>query len=354
MKEILFSLFLTIFVCNSQHYIYPVGAIDTHTIFFVYQKNCDHLQLWSLDLESKKVTQQLPAMYTSAGFQLLPNGLAFSFVDNGRIRVKSLSKRSPKSIELERPLYDISLIQWLNNDQAFLSAKYHDHFGIFMINIEGDVNFLLHDHMHDYLYPQKVNNDLFFIERTKDENEEKVTYKIKKTIFSNPGLSRELLLDCNDKPIAYLQMISATRGFFVQYPAKGRSDQACLSMTCYNLYQIDDQWKTERLFSFSLPTQLLFLNNCSRLYELLLPLLPVYNNKTFYFVSCNKEGLANLYTYDIRSKTQNCIAQSQQAHIFKPLFINNTIIFGGQVSINESLVTNLSNFFCLDTITDEI
>ncbi len=351
MKEILLSLFFIIFVCNSQHYVYPVGAIDEHTVFFVYQKDCDHLQLWSLDLENKKVTQQLPAIYTSAGFQLLPGGRSFSFVDNGRIRVKSLSKRSPKSIELERPLYDISLIQWLSDDQAFLSAKYHDHFGIFMVNAEGDINFLLHDHMHDYIYPQKVNNDLFFIERTKDKKE--VTYKIKKTIFSNPGLS-ELLLDLKNKPIAYLQMISKTQGFFIRYPAKGRYDQTCLSMTCYNLYQIDTQWKTERLFSFSLPTQLLFLNNCSRLYELLLPLLPVYNNKTFYFTSCNKEGLANLCSYDMHTKTQNFIAQSQRTHIFKPIFINDTIVFGGQTSSNESLVTNLSNFFYLDTITEEI
>src|SRR5271155_2236996 len=99
----------------SAEYLYPVAACSAEQIYVLYQKSTDHVELWLWNSITKKASKALLSTFSPAGLQLLPDGSSFSFIDNDRIRVKMLGRRQPRAVGFQEPVYDIGLIQWIDN-----------------------------------------------------------------------------------------------------------------------------------------------------------------------------------------------------------------------------------------------
>ena len=115
----------------SAEYVYPVAAASAEQVYVLYQKSTDHIELWLWNSITKKASKALLSTFSPAGLQLLPDGSSFSFIDNDRIRVKLQGKRQPRAVGFCEPVYDISLIHWINNESFYFSAKEKERFQYF-------------------------------------------------------------------------------------------------------------------------------------------------------------------------------------------------------------------------------
>ena len=107
MSKYLFFMLLFFGIINSEEFLYPVASFNNdgqNFIYVIYQKNVHHLELWSVNSETMIATKLLMSNFSPAGVRLLPNQAGFSFIDNGRIRVKYTNKRSPLSFDFEYPI----------------------------------------------------------------------------------------------------------------------------------------------------------------------------------------------------------------------------------------------------------
>lgn len=232
-----------------QEFLYPVAATTKNgktKIYVLHQKSINNVELLVWDPQTKVCSQGLLSTYTPASLKILPNGDGFSFIDDGRIRIKKFDKRSPKAIDIYEPLYDISQLNWIDEHNFYVSAKKNNKFCIFHIHENGlikpiledlqdlnldlancdftgnyredrnrenrdcedrncvnrdreDRNCVNHDCVgRDFMYPQKVGNSLFYIERVMREGDckkEHVSYKIAKTVYPDLCLQMQNLLD---------------------------------------------------------------------------------------------------------------------------------------------------------------
>ena len=150
----------------AQEFLYPVAANDGQ-IYLLYQKSTTHLELWSWDPETLVGSKLLLSRHTPAGLQVLPNKSGFSFIDEGRIRIQYHDKRSAKALDIYEPIYDISVIHWIDAQSFYFSARENEKFGIFHVNVWGGLERLLSSQDCDYMYPSKVGGQLFYIKRGK-------------------------------------------------------------------------------------------------------------------------------------------------------------------------------------------
>src|SRR5690606_3475103 len=112
--------FLTTSVIYSKEYLYPVAHLsDYKTIFLIHQKYNYSIELLIWDCETNQIQEGLWSLFNPAGFQLLPDESGFSFIDNGRLRIKYFNKRSPKVIDFDNYFYNMSLINWINSDEFY-------------------------------------------------------------------------------------------------------------------------------------------------------------------------------------------------------------------------------------------
>jgi len=110
MRVIVF-LSLLLCLCSSLssyaiEFLYPVAQINqdgTNKIYVMYQKSLTHVELWVWDPETKVATKGLLSSHTPVNFRLLPGNKGFSFIDNGRIKIKLFNHRSIQSIDIYDP-----------------------------------------------------------------------------------------------------------------------------------------------------------------------------------------------------------------------------------------------------------
>lgn len=390
----------------SYEYLYPVAKIEQNgktKIYVLYQKSVTHLELWLWDPETKIGSKGLLSTYTPASLKILPSQDGFSFIDNGRIRIKRFSRRSPKAIDIYEPIYDLNEMHWIDNNNFYVSAKCNGVFSIFQIDIDGIIATVLQDCENDLMYPQKVGSSMFYIEREIKEGEYKrdhVSYRVLKTEYhvcndsllelqgieddqerlkkslekvfkqesacdkideqkSEYSAKRECLVDFKASPLAFLNMISENEGFFLEHSDEVDRHDDTIKFDCHYIKKIDDSWRCRRIFSFFIPSYLIFdiMDYC--LYESLLPLLPRYYNNKIYYVDCSPKGNQNLniFSYDFITKsveqqsfTQSG-AQSENLH-FSPIFTKDTIFYGGKMDnaydVSPKMWINKQGFVCID------
>ncbi len=310
-------------------YMYPVAVYEyLHKphLLIVYQWSPDHLELYDNDITSGTVTKALMAMYTPAAVCLLPDSSGFSFVDNGRIRIKRFEKRAVKSLNIYDPVYGIELIKWLDNQTCYFHAQYDGHYGIYTLTIEEELTPILTSTLVDYMYPNIVCSDLFFIERSMVNRQ--WLYQMGKA--GNTGTcATNILLTFDDKPRFMLTMKSSHEGYLIE-SAGGEN----LHIFNYiRLFETEAGWKTEKLFSFTVPAYLL-TDQQRRLYESLLPLAPRVTD-SFIFYSSYNENLKHMviYKYDKRTSQSILIAHGQ-GDLFAPLFFGLAGWYGGSAKID--------------------
>jgi len=324
----------------STEYVYPVVSLNDATILYIHQTSPQNIQLFQWNTITNCTEQILWSLYNPAGIQLLPNNKGFSFIDNGRLRIKAFHKRSAKTIDFDKPIYNINGLQWLDEHTCYCSAYYDNHAAIFELNDEGYVYCVMKKDTIDCMYPQKINDQLFYIERYKKGNDS--YYSIMKTPYKQDGVS-QILMDFEHNPIIFLYMISETEGFVVEHQ-KDIDSESCESNKAvfhyHHMRKKDNNWHHNLLFSFEIPTRLFLYNNDQRLFESILPLLPRVINDKIYFVDCLDDcsNMLQPYYYDLATNQKNkVLVEKQKGHFFVPIQCGTQLCFGGTLGSESPL-----------------
>jgi hypothetical protein len=327
-------LFLCVCTMTHSHYfLYPVASLHNEKIIlFLKQNSKDNIELIIWDNTTKHAEKGLWSLFNPAGIQILPDETGFSFIDNGRLRIKYFNKRSPKTIEFDQYIYNIHTIHWINSSECYFSAKsINDLFSVFHCSMDGTTQCLISDKQSHCMYPQKINNQLFFIKKTDKKWSITQTYYDKNS--SNPHVE---IINFNNNPIIFLHMISETEGFVIKHAKAIDREQKNIIFHYYYIYKKNSVWSKKCLFSFTIPSFLLMPDSLYRLYESLLPLIPRIIDKTIYFVdsSKNNDNLLELFVCDIKSLKIKKIMLANQKHIgnlFVPIKCGTQFLYGGEI-----------------------
>jgi hypothetical protein len=356
-----------------QEFLYPVGTIthaEKEKICVLYQKDA-HLELWLWDPDSLQAVKGLLSSYTPAGLRVLPNQRAFSFIDNDRVRVKDLAKRSPRTIDLPYGPYDFSTIEWIDSTSFYFSAREREHLNLFHATTEGELFHLTRSTVTNYMYPQKKGDMLFYVTKNEDGicSIEQVKYPIasvkRKSVFvdkkdfkervkwileeENQILNKTYLDITSQKvlyqsentktDIAFLSMKNAKNGYFLTHPSMVSRHDSHMVFECYHLNLSEDEWQVHKLFSFCIPLHLLMPqhNKEERLYESMLPLLPVHSEDSIYYSHDAGMGL-NVYKYELATSDSIQLTEFQgMHHFFAPIFFKGKFYYGGTLCHGDGL-----------------
>lgn len=359
---------------HAQEYMYPVAAFSDDSIGFIHQATFEKIELYKWNYLTKAVEPSLPSRFCPAHITMLPDSLGFSFIDNGIIRIKFSHKRSPKSLEITEPIYNINGVFWEKENNlvhGYFSAQYQDHYALVRIDLDGHITHIIFSKTSDFLYPQKAGDNLLFIARSIentcvhynlckikfdsycDSRELKITdqeqehSEIKKTIHTEIGasqlseqLSEITFLDFGTQPICFLvaedqkkEEINAV-GYVVAYVSHTES------LVTFAYYQISqdshdpsvaqeypeqermaqassqDIWSKKKLFDFVLPTSFLFTQGPNQLYEHIAPLLPKKIGNSIYFSHTTHSDL--VFSDPVKHQTERLENQPQNNSLIAP------------------------------------
>jgi hypothetical protein len=255
----------------------------------MHQTSTQETRLWSFNTNTKNYEQLLSSRYNPVGVVLLPDKSGFSFLDNGLIKIKKFMKRSPKTIEIYEPLYNIGVPQWLDDTTCFFHAKEGSRFGLYQVDMNGQVSTIAKSTSYDYLYPQKVGNTLFFIARDLAGS-----YYVKKTDdYATQALMAQNVQTLNRCNVISLSMINENEGFIIEHAATNDTQLV------FNVYRITMQEK-KMIFSFYLSSAF-FADKTIMLRDPLAALFPRITSDKIYFISLDKNetGMQHYY-YDLK------------------------------------------------------
>lgn len=368
---LLFASFAT-FSSQALEYLYPVAVTECEgeqLVYVLYQKSLDHLELWSWDPITTQASKALLSSFTPAGLRILTNNAGFSFIDNGRIKVKETNKRSPKSLDIYQALYDIGVVEWIDSEWCYFSAKAGDKSNIYQLHMSGQINCLASSERGDCLYPQRVGGKLFYVEHgahysVMEVDCSYVVHAIHNN-FNNPQdfemrsqkifdelqcddskkhndvLPSSLILsftaqDFGEHAIAFLHMISDQEGFLIEHPTNINRQDKTIRFGYRHIYKTDTIWHTHKLFNFEIPLHFLLAQSPTRIYESMLPLLPRPIDNIIHYVDCAQHTgnfNLNVYTYDIKTYSNKQITHVAgiDQHCFVPIQIDKNLIFGGVI-----------------------
>jgi len=332
-----YILFFTFIRVYSVEYVYPVAYLnDETTIFLIHQLSSDHIELLQWNAQTNCTQQILWSLFNPAGFQLLRDNSGFSFIDNGRLRIKSFNKRSPKTIDFDEPLFNINSLYWIDEHSCYCSAQQGNDYALFHLHDDGRINFIVACNNKDYLYPQKINTHLFYIERDKTNNSHNNTpsYHIVQALCPmHDALDAQEIIDFKDRPIAFLHMLSHTEGCVIEYQKKVDTSDKTMLFFYHHIIKEGDFWYKKELFSFCIPCALLIHGSKELLYESMAPLLPqIVENKIYYVTSLLSEDyFLRPYYYDLLTGVcaKIILPSQRQGHCFVPKPCANRLYYGG-------------------------
>ena len=352
-----------VFYSYTTEYIYPLTKClvdEQEVVLFMHQTTTQETRLWSLNMGTHCYEQLLSSQYNPVGVALLPDGSGFSFLDNGLIKVKKFLKRSPKTIEIYEPLYSINAVQWLDDTTCFFHAKQGNRYGIYQVTLDGQLDVIIQNSSCDYLYPQKVDADLFFVCRDGAGNNyvEKMMYPSFKnrTMSLQEALNYEqdtavslqsdltVVQNFNKETIVTVSMINKREGFLVCASPTVNASESLMAFSFYKLEFLNDIWEKKELFIFHLPTYL-FFNKSMMLREVVPAFFPIITVDGIYFTSLQKnESCMSLFHYSEHSgfvvpcKTHTflpaskdiftTLSQGNYGHVLIPIVTNNGLLSG--------------------------
>lgn len=342
-------------------YLYPVAQLDQENILVMYQTSVDDLGLWIWNCKDNSALKELSSLFLPSHVQIMPSKHGYSFIDRGRIRVKLFNKRAPRAIDIYEPIHAITAMKWINDDQFYFTGKYDDHYHTFLCDVaDRDVKiFSLHDsgEQADYLYPSKINQFLFCVQRTHEEN-----YTVVKTPWSTHPFQAEQSLrklrrqgvlhsykntnfDIETKPeklvnlykktLCFLSMQHESLGYVLSIETQHKLS-SIIEFACHRLTQCNDgSWNLQQLFKFQLPKNILVGSHEERLHESIYPFLPVYTSKWIYFTTYDPlTDQCCIQRYDVSSGSIELVINAQRSmfnfgqHFFAPCIIDNVCYCG--------------------------
>ena len=327
----------------AEEFLYPVAHIDNgEQLLLLYQKSLQNIELWIFDTTSHQAIKGISSFSTPANLRIMPSGNGFSFIDQGYIKIKEFMKRSAKTISINEPIGLFSHMNWINEDLFYFVAKEGDFFQIFQSNTQADVTRLT-NLTADALYPQKIGNTLFFMQR---DNSGKISIMQQPwtpvPMNESKNIGKTQIIQESDQQLCYLHMISDVAGFYIQAPHKKAHDTDCYEFFCYQLKKEADRWENQQLFSFMIPSK--YLIGAARLHESIEPFLPNYvHHNSIYFVSWDQNSMISpqfeLYHFDcashVISNQSHLITKKYNNHMIFAPYIHEDILYCGLITMNN-------------------
>lgn len=334
-------------------FLYPVctytdSACTYQKLLVLHQKNATQTMLWSWDPITHRAEQLLPGSFTPAGVCLLASGAGFSFIDNGRIRIKEFIKRSARSVESEALISNSGPISWYANDVGYFHALDRHYYALFSISRTGDIARCVALPARDCMYPALSNGSLFYIQRAeqKQATGHESHYTIVEQVVAQPH-TQVVCVDFQNRPIIFLQMADANQGFFVEHPSHIDPDAPIITCAYHQLLRSDKtEWETHQLFSFSIPTCLIHGSRDQRLYESILPLLPRRADGIIYYVDYTAMGHGTICSYNCTTRKQELYPNSCTEYPLAPLSNGHSVMYGGSISYYERTITTADHAPC--------
>jgi hypothetical protein len=307
-------------------YTYPVAVYERFGnphMLVLKQWSLENLELYGWNMTTGDMTKVLMSSYVPSAVTMLPDQSGFSFVDNGRIRIKRFEKRAVKSLDIYDPVYGIELIRWLDSQTCYFHAQADGRYGIYMLTLEEELTPILIHKSVDYTYPTIIENDLFYIERRID-NKKKQSFSIGTCSIASSCRYTNNLVNFGTKPLIMLQMVTAYEGFVIECDVQ----QELYTFHYHHLTKSGSNWQRRELFPFQVPQEF-FIDGPKRLYESLLPLAPRAAGDGIYFSSYDKQiGRLALYRFSLQAGHAERIAGTS-GHLFTPVFLGKLGWAGG-------------------------
>jgi hypothetical protein len=339
-------------------YLYPIALLDLgdqKLLYVLHQSSFDSPELWLWNPVTKVARKAVLSVYNPAGLQIIGGNKGFSFVDNGRIRLKMFNTSAFDTIVPDKPLHNISVHHWLSDASCYLSALYRENYGIFLATQQGHIEPLVVQPGFDYKDPTICGDSLFYIEQTIEDSQiAAVSYRILKkrvsrstapqTLITIDHAIQELVSDHGTKPAAFLRMISEQEGFFIEHPALIYTHHSMIPCGYQHLLREGQEWTQKTLFDFHIPAHLVFPEHDGCLSESLLPLMPRHYEGSILF--CDSRGFEDeslsvirrkavsldVYVYLMQSNTTLKLSHARPGEFFfAPIIVGRTIFYGGTV-----------------------
>jgi hypothetical protein len=374
-KGMIFALIichLIKFVFSCEQIIYPIAS-DGQKIYSIYQKKPNQKEIWAFDLQQNEAWKSLFANYAPSAIKLLPNLAGFSFIQDGQLRVKYFHKRSPKRVAFNFPLKDFHSVEWLDLQQCYFSAR-RLHKNLIMIGEinQAEVHVIMEDCFGDALFPQKIEDNLYYIRKVNDR------FSVIKTKFLNPFENEDqhivvdflpddddlLLYDAGLNKILGFKMIDQNCGYLVMMHENLSDEFIKFSYhkICYNPNRafadpvLAKNWQEKHLFDFVLNKNILAdnSNQLDQIVEIFWPehCLVLHNetniiSENIFFTSTASNGTMNIFKYDhLTSQVIQITDAAKDEHALRPILVGNKIYYGQclKTNINESCDFNISSF----------
>ncbi len=289
----------------SVQYVYSVADIDGESLLVMHQRSLYNVELLKWNTRTRIAQKALWSIYQPSSVTLLPEGDGFSFLDQGRIRVKDFNKRSPRTINIFEPITNFDSIQWIDNEHFYFTAQdpyFHNVFACQLNKNSASVSRLTFEEESDFLYPQKVGNDLFAIKRGCDKKFSIVRLDWKEYSFDNYKETAGEIIVASSKCCCFLKMINSQQGYFISYDQGKEPLKNTHTFWCNAIIQEADGWKQQQLFSFDIHENYILGREAERMYESIKPLLPCYEKHGIFFSHFDNEtAIPHLKRYNIQT-----------------------------------------------------
>lgn len=336
------------FLFAHNEFIYPVAELDQDHLLLMHQQLSDNIALYVWNKNTKVAVPELNALYLPAHVQLLPSKNAYSFLDRGRIRIKSFCKRTPKTITIDEPICDIQSLHWISDEQCYFAAKIRQVYKIFLydLSVDGGTLFTLSNMNNDmhYTFPCKIGDQLLSVGQSSDDIFHIICTDWQPKSYRQTRSDRlPLKTDTQEEqhlvthffPLCFLQMIDDQTGLILEMQPDTEHDDL-FHFICYQIALGNTGiLKMHQLFEFSAPKSLIIGHAAERLYESIYPLLPRYFNKTIYFTNYDqqtKKCMICKYDTGVVQPLQNPIMKSlatSPSHTFAPFLTQQEELLSG-------------------------
>jgi hypothetical protein len=282
-KKYIVCFFLQFLSLQAEQFIYPVADFDEgKQLILLHQKSLQDIELWITDTTSGLTIKGLSSFLTPVNVRMMPSGKGFSFIDQGYIKIKEFAKRSAQTLPIYESIGLFSNMHWIDDDNFYFVALQGDFFQVFTSDVQANIHQITNEHA-DALYPQKIDETLFYVRKTVEKNIEIVTKS-----WNNRQEDPKILISLQKKQICFLRMINATEGFYLQIPPKKNLQiDSCYEFDYQYLQKIDGQWISTKICTLQIPAK--YITGKDRLYESIEPFLPQYHASHIYFTSWNAD-----------------------------------------------------------------
>lgn len=362
---------MSLFFGNIQaiKYIYPVGSNSTH-LYFIHQMNQEASELYTYCYHTKSIkherysfNQEMLYNFVVTNFELLPENQGYSFLDNGRLRIKYYHKPSPISVDFLYPIYDLHAVIWVEPNKGIICAKYKNCFGLFYFTPDGRVDPIVWTGCHDFLYPQVIDQEIYCIQKPIDQKgaahivscklpstscsvaweslnfDEQVHILMRNpTNISHKKMPHYLNSIAFIKNGTYLSMVNQHHGFYLEQLSK--SSDKLASFMYHEVVCTDGTWSSRVLFDFNIPRYLIDLSEKSLIEKMRL-VLPIFIKNKIYFIHANTVYTTGIYSYNCDTSEIEPIWAENNRCFIGLLFYNNRLYFGHDADLSKDVPLNL-------------